>query len=413
MYINKEKLTDIENAFARLKSNESDVSSIRAISDALHSLTNKNISVKTISPTSKNQECVIMSVYPEETIVDKIILAISVNNDNSDIISSVWAQSSSWHVEIDTRIFTDMDLTEKELTALLMHEIGHVIYSGTVPRRITNVIRLKYAKQPMITKAFLRDNIFSKVLAFPVLHSCGMNSHITDKSTIKDEIKADKYSINAGYGKDLISAINKIIIYAGERSDYNKDMDNLVGFSIDTLISLQKRQNIIVRKNFNHMIMSTPSNYARYVIGKISNIFNGKDGNNMSVTERSHNDFIENRFNKISEEFYATEGLFNRVKRLSKIDPADIDYIGLEVNNIKCNDDKMMIVSYIYNKLEVIDYYIAIIDSKNPKYIVPHTKESLIKMREMLNKFRLNAINMKIPEIRYEINTQYPAGYEG
>lgn len=412
MNINREKLADIETSFAKLKLNTSDVSATKAISDALRSLTNKEISVITISPTSNDQECVVMCVYPEMCIIEQMIWSITTNNDRGEVASTIWEKSSLWFIEIDTRALTDLDLTEKELTALLMHEIGHVIYSGTVPRRISNTIRFKYAQSPMITKAFLRDSLFSKVLTFPVLHSCGTNSHITDKSTIKDEIQADKYSINAGYGKELVSAIDKIIAYAGT-SNYKKDMDMLMGFSVDTLISLQKRQNNIVRKNMMHMIASTPSMYAKDFIHRLKNTFTGNPNSKTSVTERVQQDNISDRFDKITKEFYATEGLFNKVHRLDKIDPADIDYIGLEVNNIKCNDDKMMIVSYIYNKIEIIDYYISIIDSKNQKYIVPHTRESLVRMRDMLDKYRIAAINRKIPDVKYGINIQYPTGYEG
>jgi hypothetical protein len=98
---------------------------------------------------------------------------------------------------------------------------------------------------------------------------------------------------------------------------------------------------------------------------------------------------------------------------MKRIDPADIDYIGLEVNNIKSNDDKMMIVSYIYNKLDTIDYYLALIDSKNPKYIIPHSRESLVQMRKTLDNYRLAAINRKLPEIKYGVHIQFPEGYEG
>jgi hypothetical protein len=110
---------------------------------------------------------------------------------------------------------------------------------------------------------------------------------------------------------------------------------------------------------------------------------------------------------------YINEGIFNGVHKLKKIDPADIDYIGLKVNDIRSNDDKIMIVSYIYNKLDIIDYYIALIDSKSPKYSIPHSKESLIQMRNTLDKYRIDAINRKIPEVSYGINIQYPTGYEG
>ena len=72
-----------------------------------------------------------------------------------------------------------------------------------------------------------------------------------------------------------------------------------------------------------------------------------------------------------------------------------------------------MIVSYIYNKIEIIDYYISIIDSKNQKYIVPHTRESLVRMRDMLDKYRIAAITRKKPDVKYGINIQYPTGYEG
>jgi len=34
-------------------------------------------------------------------------------------------------------------------------------------------------------------------------------------------------------------------------------------------------------------------------------------------------------------------------------------------------------------------------------------------MRDMLDKYRIAAINRKIPDVKYGINIQYPTGYEG
>ena len=73
----------------------------------------------------------------------------------------------------------------------------------------------------------------------------------------------------------------------------------------------------------------------------------------------------------------------------------------------------MMIVSYIYNKIDTIDYYLALIDSKNPKYVIPHSRESLVNMRNILEKYKNDAINRKLPEVNYGISIQYPTGYEG
>ena len=410
MYINHEKFSDIENAFTRLKANESDIAAIRDLADALHSITGKNIKVNVIRPEYKNQECNVMSVYPEEDTVNKIINAI-VTEQNDISLAKVWNESGMWVVEIDSRILSNnVNLTEKELAALILHEIGHIVYSNSVPLRIAKVIRLEFSKSNFLTKQLMKDNIFSRLLSFPIIHSCTFDKN---KSSMKHELMADTYSIKAGYGDDLKNAMDKIFIYAGSGSDRDDDIKNLMGFSVDTLTMLQDRQNHVVRRNLAKMMTSTPSKYAKKIIGGIFNTLSGSNTVSSSVTESVKDNFIEKRIAQITNDFYASEAFFNRVHKMKKIDPADIDYIGLEVNNIKSNDDKMMIVSYIYNKLDIIDYYIALIDSKNPKYMIPHSRESLVNMRERLDAYRLDAINRKLPEVRYGISIQYPSGYEG
>lgn len=409
MYINKEKFSDIENAFTRLKSNESDSAALRLLSDALCSLTGKTITANVIKPESKNQDCVVMSIYPEESTVNAIINSI-VSEENDSSLVKIWNDTGAWVLEIDSRILTrDVNLTEKELASLVLHEVGHVVYSNTVPMRIAKVIRFEFAKCNFLTKQLMKDSLFSKLLCFPIIHACNFNK---DKRAMKHEIEADTYSIKAGYGEELKSAIDKIIIYAGTNSDIHDDIKSLMGFSVDSLTMLQKRQNHIVRKNVGKMIVSTPSQYAKNFMNRLSTVLSGTTLGG-SVNESVKDRYIENRIDQITNDFYMGEAFFNRVHRMKKIDPADIDYIGLEVNNIKSNDDKMMIVSYIYNKLDTIDYYIALIDSKNPKYVVPHSKESLLAMRARLDNYRIDAINRKLPEIRYGISIQYPSGYEG
>ena len=192
-----------------------------------------------------------------------------------------------------------------------------------------------------------------------------------------------------------------------------EEMQQLMGFSVDTLMQLQKRQNNIARRNISYMIKSTPSKFAKKIVMVISNGLNGSNTPNSTVTEAVKDKYISDRIDSIMDSFYASEAFFNRVHKLKRIDPADIDYIGLEVNNIKSNDDKMMIVSYIYNKIDTIDYYLALIDSKNPKYVIPHSRESLVNMRNILEKYKNDAINRKLPEVNYGISIQYPTGYEG
>ena len=410
MSINREKLQDIEDSFTRLKANDSDVSAIRKMSDSLSAITGRTIIVETIKPTSKNQECTVMSIYPDDSTLDMLIESI-VSEGNDNTIAKVWAGSPKWNIEIDTRILAkDADMNEKELTALLLHEVGHMIFSLSVPTRISKVVRLKFAKSHFITKQLLKDNFFSKLMCFPILQSCNATNHIPKRNSLRHEIKADNFAIKCGYGRELETAMDKIIIYAG-KDGFDKELEDLTGFSIDSITALQNRQNRVVRKNMVKMIASTPSRFAKKYIGKISTGLSGAD--NSSVNESVKDEFIANRINEIISSTYIGEGLFNRVHKMKRIDPADIDYIGLEIGNIKSNDDKMMIVSYIYNKLDIIDYYIALIDSRNAKYSIPHSRESLVAMREKLDEYRKEAISKKLPDVEYGITIQYPSGYEG
>ena len=410
MRINNDILADIESSFGRLKISSGDVSAIRKIEDALHSLTNKSFHVEVISGIRAGDTCNVMSVFPDESTIDMIISSI-VNESKDEFIAKTWNETAKWNIEIDNTILTDkMNLTEKELTALLMHEIGHIVYSNSVPVKLSRTLRMEYAKSGLVSKQLLKDNFFSKVLTFPILHACNAN---IKNSSIRAELQADKYSVKSGYGNDLKSAIDKIIIYAGSASNSNTDdeLKDLAGFSIDTLTSLQNRQNAIVRRNMATMIKSTPSRFAKSIILKFSNGLHGNP--NSSVTESVKDKYLSDKIQKITDDFYASEFFFNRVHKLKRIDPADIDYIGLEVDNIKCNDDRMMIITYIYNKIDIIDYYLSIIDSGSTKYQVPHTREQLVAMRHTLEKYRLDALNRKLPNIDYSVNIQFPAGYEG
>ena len=90
-------------------------------------------------------------------------------------------------------------------------------------------------------------------------------------------------------------------------------------------------------------------------------------------------------------------------------DGLDLESIDVDVNNLDFYSEDNCLI----NKIDTIDYYLALIDSKNPKYVIPHSRESLVNMRNILEKYKNDAINRKLPEVNYGISIQYPTGYEG
>lgn len=102
-------------------------------------------------------------------------------------------------------------------------------------------------------------------------------------------------------------------------------------------------------------------------------------------------------------------------KKLKRI-PADlVSYIQIETEAIKDYTDKMMISSYCLSKLEMVNWYIELLDAGSNKYIVPQSREYLVSVRDQLKECHkaIMAVKIKDPKDRPIIDIKYPPGYEG
>lgn len=72
------------------------------------------------------------------------------------------------------------------------------------------------------------------------------------------------------------------------------------------------------------------------------------------------------------------------VKKLKKIPRDLVAYIQIETEAIRDSNDKMMIASYCLSKLEIVEWYIELIDVGSKKYIVPHPRPYLETIRTQL-----------------------------
>lgn len=102
-------------------------------------------------------------------------------------------------------------------------------------------------------------------------------------------------------------------------------------------------------------------------------------------------------------------------KKLKKI-PCDlVSYIQIETEAIKDANDKMMISSYCLGKLELVNWYIELLEVGSKKYIVPQSKAYLETVRDQLMECHKEIMNTKIinPKDRPIVDSKYPEGYEG
>lgn len=101
-------------------------------------------------------------------------------------------------------------------------------------------------------------------------------------------------------------------------------------------------------------------------------------------------------------------------EKLKRIPTDLVAYIQIETESIRDTNDKMIISSYCLHKLELVDWYIKILEVGSEKYTVPHSKAYLETIRCQLIACHKKIMDVKIinPKNRPIIDINYPEGYE-
>ena len=102
-------------------------------------------------------------------------------------------------------------------------------------------------------------------------------------------------------------------------------------------------------------------------------------------------------------------------KKLKKIPYDLVSYIQIETEAIKDANDKQMISSYCLSKLEMVNWYLELLEEGSEKYIVPQSRAHLEMVRDQLMECHkaIMAVKIKNPSERPLLDIKYPKGYEG
>lgn len=103
------------------------------------------------------------------------------------------------------------------------------------------------------------------------------------------------------------------------------------------------------------------------------------------------------------------------VKKLKRIPTDLVAYISIETEAIETPNDKMMIASYCLSKLEIVEWYIELLEVGSEKYVVPHNMPYLVNVRTQLLKCynKIMRTPTRSTKNRPIISVNYPDGYEG
>lgn len=417
--LDKSKFTSMENGFLILKEHVGSDAGKKILKDVLkYTFPECDFDIQII-PTEfrKNDEIFVMSVYPEVGVMEKIIDAILANKE-IDSIKKLWESNKKWTIEIDGKILDSsvIELSERELTAILLHEVGHIIASSSIVNRLSIILRYELTKASVQSKMILRDRTFSTIMSLPILDACVADGK-RDKTSIKEEIKADAFVKKMGYSDDLLSVLTKISEIQRKTNGYslNSKISKSANFSLELVNDLQKRRDVLMKNKLLTLKESCESPYINSILDTyIERVFNDSE-DSLTIHSGRKVEYMLERVEKLTDDEYMTEFFMFGQKELKRIEPAELDYIQVRINDIKNENDRMMVISYIHSKLDLVEYYISVLEHPklSKKYFIPHKLEDLLAKKKYLSSLREAALNAKIPERNKGIIVQYPTGYEG
>lgn len=385
-----------------------------------------------------------MRVFPSEGYIDSVCEKMNVKHAEDlsfKNLLDIWRKIDEWIIEIDSRVFDRMaiNFNPEELTAMLLHEVGHTVYSD---RRVEMFYRAYMACRIQM-KASQKGS--AKILYFlytiPLAMACGMRCWKVTSQDLKEEIFADQSVEKLGYGEHLCSAYRKIIKAYGSGYPDEQRMEDATAQSIfwaNTNISdLAHRKNKL-KDELYETGSKTDSTFIRNLIKKIMKklSIHSKERYTGNVVMESafepdfddpqeyvqHNTLIydfkkitalENRIASIvnsANNAIANEA-FGRSKKNEIPNQLDVDTIFVEVDRIQNHADRRYVLDLIYHQEEKINHFLELCEVNQD--LKKKHKAKMESMLRELESMRQAVLAKRSFDKQYKVFVKYPSGYEG
>ena len=435
----------IENTFSDYmigKINEKAfLSKLETALDNLPFNSEKSFSVNISKNKSMGKDFFGFNVFPEIDKLEDICNKIANEDVKFKDIVKRWRSIKEWEIVIDSLVFdrSFIAFNPKELTAMLLHEIGHVTQSD---EPIEQFYRAYLESKSRLKNA---DKVSKKVLyilyTIPLAVACTSRRWVNDKNEIKLEISADKSLIETGYAEHLINAFDKIIKASGSinrSEDMNyREIESNVEWANMNIVDVIKRRDKL-KDSLYYKAIQTNSGYIQALCTRILNFlgvrmrerYTGAVAEscmlneliNGEITLETHVPFYDiKKFGQIEARIVreqnalevANEAFFNKRKN-SKVnipDEYDLDRIYVAIDDIQNNYDKVYVLDLIYEQIEKLNDFeeaISMDETKSKKW-APKIEE----MRQRLATLRKTVLSKNIAKKEYKVFVKYPEGYEG
>lgn len=285
-----------------------------------------------------------------------------VDND-SDI-------NKGYFLELDSKLF-DIGLTTGELTAVLLHEVGHVVIN--MDQSLEDIIDATCMYLSKNRETLDLDNMYEEkdILAFGIKDALRKVSNIfTD-----EENKADSFAVMMGYGLELESALIKLSRHV---IILNKDVKNkLIGLQWSLRLYKDIKHNRITSiKTLNKMIYITGSELEKKELRRCIRVLKSNDLNAPVISSNETAAILLNEKMNLS--------IFRKFKQKSMRTVEDDLYeYALRIKSCDEQDEALTILRDINSRLAIVDDYLS------DKNLDRHEKERWMKVRKRYMELRV------------------------
>ncbi len=248
-----------------------------------------------------------------------------------------------YYLELDSRLFDPLlGLTSQELTAILLHEVGHLVNDATPVDELRKEIDVYLAKENETIP--IENANYLDIMAYGIKDYMRRVGSLFEKKD--DELLADEFVYACGYGKALESAFKRIV---KDNKLLNKDVNNKF---------LVLRWTLMLYKDIKHKRIA-----ALRVLNK------GKALDASSLEKREKETLIR-KINTVTPdavveaaavEFRAKKGIFSnmRSKGIKALEDELYEF-AVRIKTLNTEEDALVMLRQINYRISLIDEYMRV-----------------------------------------------------
>lgn len=205
-------LKDIDEVFARIKRDKNNVQAKKDLVSLLKEFTNVKHMVLSVKKDLLN--AAVVPIYNRQLSLDIIDLFRDYKPSEDKKVETIEEPEKyirKIYIVLGDKLINL--LTPRELTAIFLHELGHVYaHTANLPRMIVSILKkITAASIPVRIGAGI---FFHAVIGMPILITVMLISFFLSRSMTfiehRGEYKADQFAVKYGYGDELIKVLYKI-----------------------------------------------------------------------------------------------------------------------------------------------------------------------------------------------------------